>query len=147
MSVSPDFTKVIIWNEQSHVVLVRISDLLNLTQWIFPSISSPINATNKIAISRDSSLAIIETDHYNPIFVVDLNNFEVKYSVSSNQVIHEVNFLDTEKTVLVIFGSNSLVLASFRCLRVLFRGVSFLREGDRVTKNRIFSRPVVWSAM
>ena len=68
-----------------------------------------MNTTNKISISRDSSLAIIETDHYNPIYVVDLTTYEIRYSVSSNQVIHEVNFLDTDKTVLVVFGSSSLV--------------------------------------
>ena len=88
MSVTPDFTKALIWNEYSQVIVVRISDLSNITQWIPPG-STSVNATDKITISLDSSLAIIELDHFNSIYILDLNNFYIKHSYRIMNTDHE----------------------------------------------------------
>ena len=67
------------------------------------------NATDTIVVSKDSTLAILEIDHYLPIMVFDLNTFQLKHSISSNQIVKQATFLDTEKTVMIVFGQLTLI--------------------------------------
>lgn len=86
MEVTPDFTKALLWSEFSQVSIVRISDLVNLTLWSPPVTPAP-NCTNRVTISKDSTFAIIETDNFNPVYVMNLNSFAVVKAISINQVI------------------------------------------------------------
>lgn len=86
MEVTPDFTKALLWSEFSQVSIVRLSDLVNLTLWSPPVTPAP-NSTNRVTISKDSTLAIIETDNFNPVYVMDLNSFAVVKAISINQII------------------------------------------------------------
>ena len=67
-------------------------------------------STQMITFSQDSAFAIIETDTYNPIVIMNLTNFQVEYSISINQVINKVHFINGSNTHIIVFGVNSTIL-------------------------------------
>ena len=57
-------------------------------------------------------MAIIETDHYNPIQIINLTTFQVINTIPVNDVILEAYFLDSTNTIVVVFCLNSFVVAN-----------------------------------
>lgn len=83
---------------------------LGLLSTFTPPNSPNSSVTNTITFSFDSLLAIIETDHFNPVIVLNLtdSNFTIAYSIVINDVIIEAHFLDSSNTVLILFCLNSV---------------------------------------
>ena len=87
MRVNSAYTIAAIWSDSSAVILMNMTDLTIFTTLI-PSNSPLFPVTETITFSQDSLLAIIETDHLNPIIVVDLTNFQTIHNISVNQKIN-----------------------------------------------------------
>ena len=68
-------------------------NLNNLTQWS-PPVTPPANSTNKITISGDSSLAIIETDNHNPLYIMNLTTYQIAYTIPIDLTIQYAQFLN-----------------------------------------------------
>lgn len=68
--------------------------------------------TGQITFSQDSTLAIIETDNFNPIKVLNLTDYVVVHSVSINDTIHSAHFLDSSNTMMIVFGQSSTVIVN-----------------------------------
>ena len=100
---TPDFSKVLVWSDWS---TVRIYDTATLSELHSepPGITPlTLGVTQKIAISQDSTLAIIETSSYNPIKVLNLTDYTVAYSVPITGTIFSAHFLDSSNTMIVVF--------------------------------------------
>ena len=100
---TPDFSKVLVWSDFS---TTRIYDTATLSELHSePPGNTPLvpGVTQKIAISQDSTLAIIETSSYNPIKVLNLTDYTVAYSVPITGTIFSVHFLDSSNTMIVVF--------------------------------------------
>ena len=67
-------------NDNSEVLFVDMVTYQNLYFWS-PPVAPPANVTQSIAFSRNSLVAIIETDHYNPVKILDLTTFSVLHSI------------------------------------------------------------------
>ena len=82
MSVTHDYSKALVWNNVSQV---KIYDLASMTLVGFhnPAITPAAWMTQKITISADSSMAIIETGVYNPIVIINLNTCVVEYQITA----------------------------------------------------------------
>ena len=57
-------------------------------------------------------LAIIETDHYNPIQIMNLSTQQIINTIPVNDIIKEAYFFDLDSTIVVVFGQNSFVMAN-----------------------------------
>lgn len=66
--------------------------------------------TNTITFSYDSSLAIIETDYYNPIIVLDVASLTKFKEISINDSIRLAFFLNSSNDYIVVIGSASTYL-------------------------------------
>ena len=73
MAFSPDFNFMFTWNPSS-TFQVLDGNTLNSILTITPTITPAANSTEKVTFSSDSSLAILETDHYNPIIIYNLTS-------------------------------------------------------------------------
>ena len=61
-------------NANSEVLFIDMATYQNLYFWS-PPVAPPVNVTQSISFSRNSLVAIIETDHYNPVTILDLTTF------------------------------------------------------------------------
>ena len=86
---------------------MNMTDLTNLSTWTPPVTPSYSWSTNKVTFSNDSLLAIIETDNFNPIYIINVNTFSVISSFFIDDLIIEANFLDTSNKYLTVFCQNS----------------------------------------
>ena len=90
--------------------------MVNASTWTSIQTINPANtpgvtgSTQMITFSQDSAFAIVETDTYNPIVIVNLTNFQVEYSISISQVINKVHFINGSNTHIIVLGVNSTVL-------------------------------------
>ena len=108
---TPDFSKVLVWSDFS---TTRIYDTATLSELHSePPGNIPIpGVTQKIAISQDSTLAIIETSSYNPIKVLNLTDYTVAYSVPITGTIFSAHFLDSSNTMIVVFELSSTYIVN-----------------------------------
>lgn len=110
LTLPPDYSICLIWDEYSNI------QVLNASTWTEIQTINPTNtpgvtgSTQMITFSQDSAFAIIETDTYNPIVIMNLTNFQVEYSISINQVINKVHFINESNTHIIVFGVNSTIL-------------------------------------
>ena len=68
--LSPDGNKIIVWTDLSTVQLIDSSapaSLIFINTWTPPRTPNVLDCTRTISFSQDSSLAIVETDDFNPI--------------------------------------------------------------------------------
>ena len=70
----------------------------------------PANTTGIITFSADSNLAIVETNHYNPITIIDITTYEVVNTISINDIILEAHFQDANNSLLVVFCQNAFIV-------------------------------------
>lgn len=81
MAVSPNYMIGVTWTSQTSCLFYNLSSLTQIGSYI--PVSTPIvGVTNSITFSQDSQYAIIETDSYNPIVVINLNNFTEVYRIT-----------------------------------------------------------------
>ena len=81
MAVSPNYVIGVTWTSQTSCLFYNLSSLTQIGS--YKPVSTPIaGVTNSITFSKDSQYAVIETDNYNPIVVINLNNFTVAYSIT-----------------------------------------------------------------
>ena len=75
MAFTPDYSMAFIWDYYTNI------EVINMTTWQFiqtitlPSTPTIQDSTQMITFSQDSSLAIIESDTYNPIIITNLTTF------------------------------------------------------------------------
>ena len=67
-------------NAQSEVIFINMQTYQNLGSWS-PPVAPPANVTQSVAFSWNSKKAIIETDHYNPVNIIDLTTYSVIHSI------------------------------------------------------------------
>ena len=91
--------------------IFNLTTFANLSHWTPPT-TPPANTTNKITFSNDTNLILIETDHYNPIQIMNLSTFQIIQTIPVNDVIKDAYFFDVENTMVVVFGQNSFVVAN-----------------------------------
>ncbi len=65
------------------------------------------SATNFISFSSDSSLAIIETDSWNPIRILNLTDFTVVDNLTIQDQVMSVNFMDVDNQYILINCNSS----------------------------------------
>jgi hypothetical protein len=104
IAISPDYQIVIAWNESSFGAIYR-GENLTLQAAFIPEVVPPVKTTGKVAFSGNSRFAAIETDHYNPIVIIDLNDYSIISKVSINDTVTEVFFL--QEDVLIVFCPSS----------------------------------------
>ena len=67
-------------NAQSEAIFINMGTYQNLGSWS-PPVAPPANVTQSVAFSWNSQRAIIETDHYNPVNILDLTTYSVLHSI------------------------------------------------------------------
>ena len=85
MSLSPDEQKILVWDDESTVKL--IDPALNILHRHTPTSTPNTSCIKIISFNHDSSLAIVETDTFNPIHnlrTVDLS------------IVHSITLLEVE---------------------------------------------------
>ena len=74
MTVDRTFRLAAMVNAQSEVLFIDTETYQHLGSWA-PPVPPPANVTQSVAISWDFKRAIIETDHYNPVNILDLTTY------------------------------------------------------------------------
>ena len=64
-----------------------------------------------MTFSSDSELMIIETDHFNPIIIINLVSFQVVHNISVLKIIKRAYFLDSTNTLVAIICSDAFIIA------------------------------------
>ena len=108
MNVTSDFTKAFLWTSTTSLLIINVADLTDLYAWN-PPVTPVIDSTGKITFNQANSLAIIETDSSNRIFIMNLGNFEITNAIVSPGVVREAYFLDPESTIVMIIGTSNLI--------------------------------------
>ncbi len=92
MAVSKNFQKAVLWSGQTILLIVSLPDLLTIGNYS-PSVLPTSDVTSKITFSHDSSLAVIETDQFNPLILFSLTTYQPVNQVAIGQDIKEAHFL------------------------------------------------------
>jgi len=109
MAVSPDFQRAVVWQERTQFMIVNLLTGTNSTVFAVPVIPA-INSTKKITFSQDSTLAIVESDSYNPIIVIDIVNEALSSLIVITDTIYEAHFINSSNDYVVVLGQANMVL-------------------------------------
>jgi hypothetical protein len=108
---TPDRQKLLFWSALSSVKIYNAAVTPPaLLSTYTPSTVPASNSTKKITFSQDSTLAIIETDSYNPVVVLRLADCQVIHTISINDVIDSAHFVDGSNTLMMVFGQSATVV-------------------------------------
>lgn len=108
IATSPSFTYAVMWSEQSSCLFYSLQKLSNLSSYV-PKNTPNTSATSKIFFSSDQSLVVLQTDYFNPVVILSLQNFTVLHEISVTDVIYEAQFLNSSNTFLVVFCEHSTI--------------------------------------
>lgn len=100
MAVSPDFLIGIVWTAQSSFAIYNLTNLALINTYN-PTVAPTSSVTGKVTFSQDSTLAILETDSFNPIIILNITGSAniVTNSITINDIIYEVDFYDSSNTI------------------------------------------------
>ena len=76
---------------------------MTLLHTFLPPVPTPGWVTEKITFSQDSSLALLETDTYNPLILINLNTFSSSNVSSIPSAISGAFFLNSSHSLVVVF--------------------------------------------
>jgi len=105
MSVSSDDSIGVVWNNKTTCLFFDLSTLKAIGSYVPPNPSG--GSTGKITFSKDNHYAIVETDNYNPLVILELSNFTVWQSLLIDDVIHQSYFLGTDNQRVIVFGKTA----------------------------------------
>ena len=141
MSISPDFTTVVVWDSQTHLTIYSIdtggrliaSGTFNQTTTDIP------NSTDEITFSPNGSLAIIETDNIHPITLLNLTDFTVAGQYPFDGYIRRCHFI-SDTLILVATPSTLYLLDTTTSGTTFLRnlGHSFTTSSWDLHKNRLY---------
>ena len=109
--VSPNYQIGIAWSPQTKCMLYNLTSMA-VIGYHFPESSPNSLSTNTITFSQDSGYAVIETDNFNPIVILDLSNLTVVKNITVQDTINEAFFLDSMANILVVSGQNALIFVN-----------------------------------
>jgi hypothetical protein len=119
MAVNPTRTRGLIWNNLNEVTIYDLQTLTNLSYWA-PANPPPVSATaafSYITFSADSELAVIETDAYNPIQIINLTSLKVIKEVSISETILYASFLNSSNAELVVVCPTAIIVVDLSTLK------------------------------
>ena len=108
--LSPDSNKILIWTPQSTVRLVDSSTPASLVlqnTWTPQNIPSVPDCTQTISFSQDSSLAIVETDNFNPIAILNTSDLSEVHTIDVFEAVQSAHFVNSSNFFVVIFGETT----------------------------------------
>jgi hypothetical protein len=80
-----------------------------LAYWI-PTNSGSGYLFDNITFSSDSELAIIETDQFNPLEIINLTSLRIVHSIAINDTILYAHFLNSSNRFVSVICSNSFII-------------------------------------
>ena len=106
MVMSPDGQKILVWDDLSTVRL--LSPALSILQTHTPTITPAVlDCTKTISFSQDSSLAIVETDTFNPIQILSTADLSIVHSITPLEAVDSVHFVNSSNDFIIIFQATS----------------------------------------
>ena len=118
MAVTPDFQKACVWNKSAAVNIFDLNTMTLLHTFV-PPVPTPVFLTELITFSQDSSLALLETSTYNPLFLINLNTFTSYNVISTTSGIPGAFFLNSSLSIVVVFTDSKFFLVD------MARGMEF----------------------
>jgi hypothetical protein len=68
-------------------------------------------ATKKITFSSDSTLALIESDNFNPLYIMNISSNSLYRTIPVDVgIIHSAHFINSTDQYVIVFGTNATVL-------------------------------------
>ena len=101
---------MVVWDNTGSVYIYNASSFV--LKYTYVPINQPnTQTTQSINFNSLSTLIAIQTDNYNPVIVLELQTFTVKNTITINDVIKDVQFLDSNDRFLsiVCLSSNKIV--------------------------------------
>ena len=90
LALSPDGNKILVWTNLSAVQLIDVSvpsSPILINTWSPQTVPSVLDCTKTISFSHDSSLAIVETDDFNPIEILNTSDLSTVHSITAFESI------------------------------------------------------------
>ena len=108
--LSPDGKKILAWTNLSFVQLVDSSvptSLILLNTWTPLNTPNVLDCTKTISFSQDSSLAIVETDNFNPIEILNTSDLSTVHTIDVFEPIESAHFINSSNFYVIIFGATT----------------------------------------
>ena len=116
MAVTPDHKKAIIWDITTSFQVVSLVDMETTFDSRAMTASPTADITQKITFSKDSSLAIIETDNINPLLIYSMTSYNIVHQIPISAQIYSAHFLDSSNELIAIFTNISFIIVNLTTL-------------------------------
>lgn len=105
MAVSSDYSIGVVWNRSTSCFFYNLNNMSEIGRFISNNTTS-MQVTSNIIFSKDNSYAIIETDSYNNLVILNIINFTVYKSFYVEDLILSAFFIGNDSSMVVAFGTN-----------------------------------------
>ena len=105
MALSPDGQIILVWDDESTVKL--LNPALNILHTHTPTSTPNTSCTKTISFSQDSSLAIVETDLFNPIVILNTVDLSIVHSIMALEAVDSVHFVNSSNDFIIVFQATS----------------------------------------